>query len=102
MTAPFVLDEDHRAFRSTVRALARSEFLPGYRERAAREEFPHAEVKRLAAAGLLDLVLAEEHGGQGADLIALGLACEEVGYADPNLGYVVFATNLVVDLLAVS
>jgi cyclohexanecarboxyl-CoA dehydrogenase len=100
MTAPFVLDEDHRAFRRSVRDLARTEFLPGYRERAACEEFPYAQVARLAAAGLLDLTLAEEHGGQGGDLIALGLACEEVGYADPNLGYVLFATNLTVTLLA--
>ncbi|TCK27545.1 acyl-CoA dehydrogenase family protein [Pseudonocardia endophytica] len=100
MGTPFVLDADHRVFRDTVRDLARSEFLPGYLGRAARDEFPHQEVKRLAAAGLLDLTLAEERGGQGADLIALGLACEEVGYADPNLGYVLFATNLVVPLLA--
>lgn len=99
-TNPFVLGEEHRAFRSTVRDLARTEFLPGYRERAAREEFPHQELKRLAGAGLLDLTLAEDRGGQGADLTALGLACEEVGYADPNLGYVMFATNLVVPLLA--
>ncbi|MEJ2864766.1 acyl-CoA dehydrogenase family protein [Actinomycetospora flava] len=100
MAAPFVLDADHRTFRRTVRDLARTEFLPGYLRRAGGEEFPHQEVKRLAAAGLLDLVLDVEHGGQGADLIALGLACEEVGYADPNLGYVLFATNLVVPLLA--
>jgi cyclohexanecarboxyl-CoA dehydrogenase len=57
-------------------------------------------VKRLAAAGLLALTLDEDRGGQGADLLALGLAGEEVGYADPNLGYVLFATNLLVPLLA--
>jgi cyclohexanecarboxyl-CoA dehydrogenase len=97
---PFVLGEDHLAFQRSVRDLARTEFLPGYRERAAREQFPHQEVKRLAAAGLLALTLDEDRGGQGADLLALGLASEEVGYADPNLGYVLFATNLLVTLLA--
>ena len=66
----------------------------------AREHFPWAEVKRLAAAGLLASRWPEERGGQGGDVIALGLACEEVGYADPNLGYVLFATNLAVPLLA--
>jgi cyclohexanecarboxyl-CoA dehydrogenase len=96
---PFVLGEDHLAFQRSVRDLARTEFLPGYRERAAREQFPHQEVKRLAAAGLLALTLDEDRGGQGADLLALGLASEEVGYADPNLGYVLFATNLLVTLL---
>lgn len=97
---PFVLDEDHLAFQRSVRDLARTEFLPGYRERAASERFPHQEVKRLAGAGLLALTLDEDRGGQGADLLALGLAGEEVGYADPNLGYVLFATNLLVTLLA--
>ena len=96
----FVLGEDHRAFQRTVRDLARTEFLPGYRERAAREQFPYQEVKRLASAGLLALTLDEDRGGQGADLLALGLASEEVGYADPNLGYVLFATNVLVTLLA--
>ncbi|MCE0764977.1 acyl-CoA dehydrogenase family protein [Pseudonocardia kujensis] len=96
----FVLDEDHLAFRDTVRALARTELLDGYHVRAASTDFPHRELRTLADAGLIDLTLAEEHGGQGADLLALALACEEVGYADPNLGYVLFATNSLVSLLA--
>jgi cyclohexanecarboxyl-CoA dehydrogenase len=95
-----VLDDDHLDFRTTVRDLARTEFLPGYRERAASEEFPHHELKKLAAAGLTTLTLAEDKGGQGADLLAVGLACEEIAYADPNLGYVLFATNGAVKLLA--
>jgi cyclohexanecarboxyl-CoA dehydrogenase len=97
---PFVLDQDHLDFQRTVRDLARSEFLEGYRERAARTEFPYQELKKLAEAGLTNLTLAEEHGGQGADLLALAVACEEIAYADPNLGYVLFSTNLLVDLLA--
>jgi cyclohexanecarboxyl-CoA dehydrogenase len=97
---PFVLDQDHLDFQRTVRDLARSEFLEGYRERAARTEFPYQELKRLAEAGLTNLTLGEELGGQGADLLALAVACEEIGYADPNLGYVLFSTNAVVKLLA--
>lgn len=96
----FVLDEVHLDFRRTVRDLARGEFLDSYLRRAASTEFPHAELKKLAAAGLLDLTLAAELGGQGADLLALGLACEEVAYADPNLGYLLFSTNSLVTLLA--
>ena len=97
---PFVLDDDHLEFQRIVRNLSRTEFLPGYRERAAREEFPHQELTKLAKAGLTTLTLAEEHGGQGADLLALGLACEEIAYADPNLGYVLFSTNSTVNLLS--
>ena len=96
----FVLDEDHLDFQRTVRDLARAEFLDSYRERAARTEFPYAELKKLAAAGLTDLSLSEELGGQGADLLAVALACEEIAYADPNLAYVLFSTNSLVTLLA--
>jgi cyclohexanecarboxyl-CoA dehydrogenase len=95
----FVLDEDHIAFRETVRRFARTEFLDGYLERAAKTEFPRIELKKLAEAGLTTLTLPESAGGQGADLLAVGLACEEVAYADPNCGYLLFSTNSLVTLL---
>lgn len=97
---PFVLDEDHIQFRDSVRDLARREFLDSYHGRAARTEFPHQELKKLAEAGLTNLTLAEERGGQGADLLALAVACEEIAYADPNMGYILFSTNSLVSLLA--
>lgn len=97
---PFVLDQDHLDFQRTVRGLARTEFLDSYHERAAQTEFPHRELKILADAGLTNMTVPEEAGGQGADLVALGLAVEEISYADPNLGYVLFSTNLAVALLA--
>ncbi|HEY1973591.1 MAG TPA: acyl-CoA dehydrogenase family protein [Pseudonocardia sp.] len=96
----FVLDDDHLAFQRETRRFARAELLDGYHARAASTEFPYAEQKKLAAAGLLNLCLPEADGGQGGDLIALGLACEEVSYADPNCGYLVFSTNVLVSLLA--
>ncbi|NKQ56956.1 acyl-CoA dehydrogenase [Amycolatopsis sp. K13G38] len=96
----FILDEDHAEFRRSTRRFARAEFLDSYHERANRTEFPYAETKKLAEAGLTNLTLAEEHGGQGADLLALGLAVEEISYADPNCGYILFSTNSLVGLLA--
>lgn len=96
---PFVFDQDHLDFQRTVRDLARTEFLDGYLKRAASTEFPRRELKALAESGLTDLTLPREDGGQGADLLALGIAAEEVAYADPNLGYVVFSTNLAVSFL---
>jgi len=96
----FVLSEDHIEFQKYVRKLARDEFYDSYRERAEREVYPRVELKRLAEAGLLDLHLPEALGGQGADLLAVAIASEEIGYADPNLGYVVFSTNLLLGLLA--
>lgn len=96
----FVLGADHRTFQQEVRRLARAEFADGYLERSRSEAFPRAELSKLAAAGLIGLCLPEEAGGQGADLITLGLACEEVAYADPNCGYLVFGSNLAAQILA--
>ncbi|OBI14133.1 acyl-CoA dehydrogenase family protein [Mycobacterium sp. E2497] len=96
----FILDEDHLAFQQDVRKFARREFLPGYLDRANSTEFPHAELARLAQANLTTLSLSEELGGQGADLLAVGIACEEIAYADPNMGYILFSTNSLVTLLA--
>ncbi len=99
-TASFILDEDHIAFQKNVRKFARDAYYDSYLERAEVEKFPYEELKRMADAGLTDLYLSEEKGGQGADLLAVGLACEEVSYADPNMGYILFSTNSLVTLLA--
>ena len=96
----FILGEDHLSFQQAVRRMARAEFADGYLERARSTAFPRRELKKLGAAGLTGLSLPEELGGQGADLIALGLACEEVAYADPNCGYLVFGANIAAGLLA--
>ncbi len=96
----FTLGADHEAFRRDVRRLARAEFADGYLARSRSDAFPYAELRELAAAGLIGLCLPEEAGGQGADLIALGLACEEVAYADPNCGYLVFGGNVAANIIA--
>jgi cyclohexanecarboxyl-CoA dehydrogenase len=97
---PFILDEDHDLFRQTARRFARDEFLDTYLDRAAGTSFPRTELGKLAKAGLTGLCLPEELGGQGADLLALGIACEEVSYADPACGYLVFGANIGANLLA--
>lgn len=97
---PFILDEDHLEFQQEVRKLARREFLDSYLERANSTDFPYAVLKQLAQADLTTLSLSESLGGQGADLLAVGIACEEIAYADPNIGYILFSTNSLVTLLA--
>lgn len=96
----FVLDDDHVAFQEDVRKFARKQFLDSYLERANSTLFPYDELKQMAAANLTNLSTPEELGGQGADLLAVGLACEEIAYADPNLGYIFFSTNSLATLLA--
>src|ERR1700710_2743153 len=92
-TTPFTLDEDHLAFRESVRTLARSRYSDSMLERSQSAKFPIAECAELGAAGLLGLQLSESSGGQGGDMLAVGIAVEELAYADPSIAYLAFAAN---------
>jgi cyclohexanecarboxyl-CoA dehydrogenase len=92
-TTPFTLDEDHLAFRESVRTLARSRYSDSMLGRSQSDKFPMAEFAELGAAGLLGLQISESSGGQGGDMLAVGIAVEELAYADPSIAYLAFAAN---------
>jgi cyclohexanecarboxyl-CoA dehydrogenase len=91
--APFTLGEEHLAFRQSVRTLARSRYTESMLARSQSDKFPIAEFAELGAAGLLGLQISESAGGQGGDALAVGIAVEELGYADPSIAYLAFAAN---------
>jgi len=97
---PFLLDEEHLAFTDVVRGFLRSTFADSILERAMSEEYPRLALKQLANAGLSGLIVPEDDGGQGADLLALGIACEEAGWADPTIAGLVFFTNVFAHLIS--
>jgi cyclohexanecarboxyl-CoA dehydrogenase len=91
--APFTLGADHLSFRESVRTLARSRYSDSMLERSQSDKFPIAEFAELGAAGLLGLQIGETSGGQGGDVLAVGIAVEELAYADPSIAYLAFAAN---------
>lgn len=97
---PFTLSEDHLAFRQSVRTLARSRYADSMLARSLSEKFPTAEFGELGDAGLLGLLISESAGGQGGDVLAVGIAVEELAYADPAIAYLAFAANVSNALLA--
>ena len=99
-TVPFTLSEDHLAFQQSVRTLARSRYADSMLARSQSEKFPTAEFGELGAAGLLGLLISESAGGQGGDVLAVGIAVEELAYADPAIAYLAFAANVSNALLA--
>ena len=99
-TMPFTLSEDHLAFRQSVRTLARSRYVDSMLERSQSEKFPLHEFGELGDAGLLGLLISESEGGQGGDVLAVGIAVEELAYADPSIAYLAFAANVSNALLA--
>ncbi len=99
-TVPFTLGQDHLAFRQSVRTLARSRYADSMLARSQSEKFPTAEFGELGDAGLLGLLISESAGGQGGDVLAVGIAVEELAYADPAIAYLAFAANVSNALLA--
>jgi short-chain 2-methylacyl-CoA dehydrogenase len=81
----YPLSDEHRALRDTVAEFARTVVRPvigGYYERA---EFPYELISRMAKLGLFGLPFPEEFGGMGGDLLALGLALEELARVDSSV-----------------
>jgi cyclohexanecarboxyl-CoA dehydrogenase len=97
---PMVLTPEHLEFRDQTRRFARAELMDGYLARAHTDDFPLAQVRRMGEVGLLNLLVPEELGGQGADLLTYGLVAEEISYADPNCAFVILNANLVANLLS--
>lgn len=92
-TPPCILSDEHEAFRESVRSFAQAKLAPGYLERALCDEFPADIYRQLAEQGLIGVEVSEENGGQGADHLAAGIACEEVARADFNAAYMVFSST---------
>ena len=86
----FLFDDDHAAFRQSVRKFSQSELAAGYLQRAQTDQFFWDTYRQLGKQGLLGLGVSEENGGEGADLISVGIACEEVSRADYNVGFALF------------
>jgi short-chain 2-methylacyl-CoA dehydrogenase len=81
----FLLDDEQRALRESVREFARKEIAPVIAEHYERKTFPYGIVARMGAMGLFGLPIPEEHGGMGGDYFALGLALEEIARIDSSV-----------------
>jgi alkylation response protein AidB-like acyl-CoA dehydrogenase len=74
----FALSAEQVMFRDSVAAFARKELADGALARAHSAEFPHDVARKMAAAGLLGILLPEEDGGAGGTLMDAVLAIEQI------------------------
>lgn len=82
----FGLTEDQAAIRDAVRKLARGDFAAGYLDRAKQTSFPWDVHRRVADLGVLGLLAGPDHNPlDEEDFVAVGLAVEELAYADFNI-----------------
>ena len=71
--------EEHEAFRRTVRAVVDRELKPFAREWEAREEFPRSLFTRFGELGFLGLKYPEAYGGSAAGELYEAVLLEEMG-----------------------
>jgi len=74
----FILNDDQKMLRDTVRRIAEAEFGPRAAEVDQTEQFPRDAFKTLADNGLLGIQVPEVYGGAGAGMLSLILTVEEV------------------------
>src|SRR6187549_124641 len=76
--APWAANDDHVAWRRTVRDFAEQVVKPAVAGREHDRVFDDDLVPRLAELGVFGLRVPEAHGGSGADVTSLCIALEEL------------------------
>ncbi|WP_019808698.1 acyl-CoA dehydrogenase family protein [Saccharomonospora halophila] len=100
---PVLFDDEYEEFAGWVRGFA-APYSEGYLARAHSAEFPWETARRMGAQGLLGLGTSEKFGGQGVlgdelTKVHLGIAHEELAYADFYLSQLAYTSNLTAPLL---
>src|SRR3972149_11601828 len=87
------LTEEQAAVRRTIRDFAAAEIRPHAARWDREGSFPKEVVPELAVLGLLGLVVPEEYGGSGLEMVSAMLAVEAVSWGDGSLGLTVASHN---------
>lgn len=88
------LSEQQRMIRESARKVAREAIAPTAAERDASKAWPTAELKALADAGFMGMLVPERYGGAGVDFVSYCLALEEISAADAGVGTIFHVHNL--------
>jgi len=96
----FAPTEEQLLVQRTARDAAERILLPRAAARDLSGEFPVAELRELAALGLLGIAVPEHLGGADAGTVAYSLALQELARGDGSVAVSVSVTNMVAELIA--
>jgi len=91
----FSLSEDQQLLRDEVRRFAVERIQPGVAERDREHRFPVDIFQEMGEMGLLGMLVPEEYGGAGSDVLSYLLAIEEIARVDPAVAVTMSVTNSV-------
>jgi alkylation response protein AidB-like acyl-CoA dehydrogenase len=92
----FSLSEEHVMIQQAARDFAVNECLPGVIERDEHQKFPYDQVMKLADLGFLGMMVPENDGGAGLDMISYVLAMEEISKIDASTSVCMSVNNSLV------
>src|SRR5688572_26211176 len=81
----FDLGEEHRLVEQSTREWAAKEVSPRIEQLDREHTFDRGLFSKMAELGLLGICVPAKYGGAGLDYISLGVACEELEYADTSM-----------------
>ncbi|MBD0323899.1 MAG: acyl-CoA dehydrogenase family protein, partial [Aldersonia sp.] len=82
-----VFDEDHEAFRQTLRSFIEAEVVPNYEKWFTEGEVPREFYFKLAELGLFGIPVPEEYGGAGVESFKFSaVQSEETARAGVSFG----------------
>ncbi len=90
----FEFNEEQNLIRKSVYEFAKKELAPKASYWDDQEEFPWEIVGKMAEIGLTGLRLPTSYGGGETDLIAFGIALEEVARFDHNCAIILCGSNI--------
>ncbi|MDE1146511.1 MAG: acyl-CoA dehydrogenase family protein [Azospirillaceae bacterium] len=90
-----LITEEQAMVRDMARAFARERLAPGAAERDRTSAFPAAELREMGDLGLLGMLVPEDWGGAGTDIISYVLAVEEIAAGDGAISTIMSVHNSV-------
>jgi butyryl-CoA dehydrogenase len=89
-------DESKKLLMEQVQAFAKSQIATKAKENDETGHFPTAIVKQLGEMGLMGMMVPEEYGGAGMDVVSYAMAMEEVSSACASTGVIMSVNNSLV------
>ena len=78
----YTFSEEQELFRESIKEFCASEIVPKTEKLGEVRCMPEDIIKALAKFELLGMVIDEEYGGLGTDVVTAGIAAEELARAD--------------------
>lgn len=92
----FHLNETHQMIRETARQFAQDELAATADLRDEKELFPHEQVAKLGELGFMGMMVPEQYGGAGLDVLSYVIAMEEISRVDASCGVIMSVNNSLV------